>query len=283
MSGILYMVSTPIGNLEDITYRALRILRESDLVAAEDTRNTRHLLEHFDIHTPMSSYHEFNKLEKADDLITRLERGQNIALVTDAGTPGISDPGWELVRMCLEQGIRVEGIPGACACINALVLSGLSTVRFSFEGFLPKDKKELERVLSELENESRTFVIYEAPHHLKKTLSLLFDRLGDRQITLVREMTKLHEEIIPTTLGGALKLYSETEPRGEYVIVLAGKSKEEIASERRQAFESMSLTDHMQMYLDEGLDKKDAMKKVAADLGVSKRDIYKQLLSTEDK
>ena len=278
MSGILYMVSTPIGNLEDITYRAVRTLKEADLVAAEDTRNTRHLLDHFDIHTPMTSYHEFNKLDKAEDLIGRLESGQNIAVVTDAGTPGISDPGWELVRMCLDRSIRVEGIPGPCAAINALVTSGLSTVRFSFEGFLPKDKKELERVLSELKDETRTFVIYEAPHHLVKTLELLLDRLGDRRITLVREMTKLHEEIIPTTLQGALDLYSETDPRGEYVIVLAGKSKSELEKERQLSFESMTLDEHMQMYLDQGLDKKDAMKKVAADRGVSKRDIYKQLL-----
>lgn len=279
MSGILYLVATPIGNLEDMTFRAVRILKEVDLIAAEDTRNSIKLLNHFEIDTPMTSYHEFNKVDKAITLIEKLKEGQNIAVITDAGTPGISDPGEELVKMCYEQGIEVTSVPGPAACITAVTMSGQACRRFAFEAFLPKDKKERRRVLEETKNETRTIIIYEAPHHLIGTLKELRDVLGEeRGITLCRELTKKHEEKEKTTIGGALKSYESKEPRGEYVLVIAGKSKAEVIEEARAAFDEMSIEDHMQMYLDQGMDKKDAMKAVAKDRGVSKRDIYNALL-----
>ena len=279
MSGILYLVATPIGNLEDMTFRAVRILKEVDLIAAEDTRNSIKLLNHFEIDTPMTSYHEFNKVDKAITLIEKLKEGQNIAVITDAGTPGISDPGEELVKMCYEEGIEVTSVPGPAACITAVTMSGQACRRFAFEAFLPKDKKERRRVLEETKNETRTIIIYEAPHHLIGTLKELRDVLGeDRGITLCRELTKKHEEKEKTTIGGALKSYEIKEPRGEYVLVIAGKSKAEVIEEARAAFDEMSIEDHMQMYLDQGMDKKDAMKAVAKDRGVSKRDIYNALL-----
>ena len=279
MSGILYLVATPIGNLEDMTFRAVRILKEVDLIAAEDTRNSIKLLNHFEIDTPMTSYHEFNKVDKAITLIEKLKEGQNIAVITDAGTPGISDPGEELVKMCYEEGIEVTSVPGPAACITAVTMSGQACRRFAFEAFLPKDKKERRRVLEETKNETRTIIIYEAPPHLIGTLKELRDVLGeDRGITLCRELTKKHEEKEKTTIGGALKSYESKEPRGEYVLVIAGKSKAEVIEEARAAFDEMSIEDHMQMYLDQGMDKKDAMKAVAKDRGVSKRDIYNALL-----
>ena len=279
MSGILYLVATPIGNLEDMTFRAVRILKEVDLIAAEDTRNSIKLLNHFEIDTPMTSYHEFNKVDKAITLIEKLKEGQNIAVITDAGTPGISDPGEELVKMCYEQGIEVTSVPGPAACITAVTMSGQACRRFAFEAFLPKDKKERRRVLEETKNETRTIIIYEAPHHLIGTLKELRDVLGeDRGITLCRELTKKHEEKEKTTIGGALKSYETKEPRGEYVLVIAGKSKAEVIEEARAAFDEMSIEEHMQMYLDQGMDKKEAMKAVAKDRGVSKRDIYNALL-----
>ena len=279
MSGTLYLVATPIGNLEDMTFRAVRILKEVDLIAAEDTRNSIKLLNHFDIDTPMTSYHEFNKVDKAITLIAKLKEGQNIAVVTDAGTPGISDPGEELVAMCYEEGIEVTSVPGPAACITAVTMSGQACRRFAFEAFLPKDKKERRRVLEETKNETRTIIIYEAPHHLIGTLKELRDVLGeDRGITLCRELTKKHEEKEKTTIGGALLSYESKEPRGEYVLVIAGKSKAEVIEEARAAFEEMTIQEHMDMYLSQGMDKKDAMKAVAKDRGVSKRDIYNALL-----
>ena len=279
MSGILYLVATPIGNLEDMTFRAVRILKEVDLIAAEDTRNSIKLLNHFEIETPMTSYHEFNKVDKAHTLIAKLKEGQNIAVVTDAGTPGISDPGEELVAMCYEEGIEVTSVPGPAACITAVTMSGQACRRFAFEAFLPKDKKERRRILDELKNETRTIIIYEAPHHLIGTLKELKETLGeDRGITLCRELTKKHEEKEKTTLGGALLTYETKEPRGEYVLVIAGKSKAEVIEEARAAFEEMTIQEHMDMYLAQGMDKKDAMKAVAKDRGVSKRDIYNALL-----
>ena len=278
-TGTVYLVATPIGNLEDMTFRAVRILKEVDLIAAEDTRNSIKLLNHFEIDTPMTSYHEFNKVDKAITLIEKLKEGQNIAVITDAGTPGISDPGEELVKMCYEQGIEVTSVPGPAACITAVTMSGQACRRFAFEAFLPKDKKERRRVLEETKNETRTIIIYEAPHHLIGTLKELRDVLGEeRGITLCRELTKKHEEKEKTTIGGALKSYETKEPRGEYVLVIAGKSKSEVIEEARAAFDEMSIEDHMQMYLDQGMDKKDAMKAVAKDRGVSKRDIYNALL-----
>lgn len=279
MSGTVYLVATPIGNLEDMTFRAVRILKEVDLIAAEDTRNSIKLLNHFEIDTPMTSYHEFNKVDKALTLIEKLKEGQNIAVITDAGTPGISDPGEELVKMCYEEGIEVTSVPGPAACITAVTMSGQACRRFAFEAFLPKDKKERRRVLEETKNETRTVIIYEAPHHLIGTLKELRDVLGeDRGITLCRELTKKHEEKEKTTIGGALKSYETKEPRGEYVLVIAGKSKAEVIEEARAAFEDMSIEEHMNMYLAQGMDKKEAMKAVAKDRGVSKRDIYNALL-----
>lgn len=278
MSGILYLCATPIGNLEDMTFRAVRILKEVDLIAAEDTRNSIKLLQHFDITTPMTSYHEFNKIEKAKKLLEMLHAGKNIAVITDAGTPGISDPGEELVAMCFQEDIEVNALPGAAACITAVTSSGQACRRFSFEAFLPKDKKERARVLDEISRETRTIIIYEAPHHLKATLAELKDVLGDRDITLCRELTKRYEEKRKTTIEKAIAYYQSQEPKGEYVLVIAGKSKEQVRIEQRSQWEEMSIEEHMEMYLSQGMDKKDAMKAVAKDRGVSKRDIYQALL-----
>ncbi len=278
MSGILYLCATPIGNLEDMTFRAVRILKEVDLIAAEDTRNSIKLLQHFDITTPMTSYHEFNKIEKAKKLLEMLHAGKNIAVITDAGTPGISDPGEELVAMCFQEDIEVNALPGAAACITAVTSSGQACRRFSFEAFLPKDKKERARVLDEISRETRTIIIYEAPHHLKATLAELKEVLGDRDITLCRELTKRYEEKRKTTIEKAIAYYQSQEPKGEYVLVIAGKSKEQVRIEQRSQWEEMSIEEHMEMYLSQGMDKKDAMKAVAKDRGVSKRDIYQALL-----
>lgn len=278
MPGKLYLCATPIGNLEDITFRVLRTLKEVDLIAAEDTRNSIKLLNHFEIKTPMTSYHEYNKIDKAYQLVEKLKAGQNIALITDAGTPGISDPGEDLVRICYESGIEVTSLPGACACVTALTLSGLPTRRFCFEAFLPREKKERAAVLDALKTETRTIILYEAPHHLKKTLAELLETLGDRKLTLCRELTKKHETVKVTTLSEAIAYYEENEPRGEYVLVLEGKSMEALAEEARQSFEAMSLEEHMTFYEEQGIPRKDAMKLVAKDRGVSKRDIYNALL-----
>ena len=277
MAGMLYLCATPIGNLQDMTPRVIDTLRQVDVIAAEDTRNSRKLLSAFDIHTPMTSYHEYNKVEKAEQLIGQMQSGKNIALITDAGTPAISDPGEVLVRMCQEAGITVTSLPGPAACITALTLSGLSTRRFCFEGFLPADKKERKEILEELKNETRTIILYEAPHHLVKTLTELSESLGDRKITLCRELTKKFETILPTTLSAALQKYGEEEPRGEYVLVLEGKSREEKKQEAIAAWETMSIEEHMALYEKEGLDAKEAMKCVARDRGVGKREIYEYL------
>lgn len=278
MQGKLYLCATPIGNLEDITYRVLRTLKEVDLIAAEDTRNSIKLLNHFDIHTPMTSYHEYNKIEKAEVLIRKMQEGTNIALITDAGTPGISDPGEDLVRMCYEAGIEVTSLPGPAACITALTLSGLPTRRFAFEAFLPSDKKERQAVLAELVNETRTIILYEAPHRLIKTLNELLEVLGNRKMTLCRELTKKHETAFASTIDDILKFYETQEPKGECVLVIEGKSREELVLEERARFEEMTIEEHMDIYLKQGMDKKEAMKAVAKDRGVSKRDIYQALL-----
>ena len=278
MAGILYLCATPIGNLEDMTYRCVRILKEVDLIAAEDTRNSIKLLNHFEIDTPMTSYHEFNKIEKAHTLLAALKEGKNIAVITDAGTPGISDPGEDLVAMCYEEDIEVNAVPGAAACITAVTSSGQACRRFSFEAFLPKDKKERARVLAEMQQETRTMIVYEAPHHLRATLQELYQALGDRSITLCRELTKRYEEKKKMTLAQAVDYYRENDPRGEYVLVIAGKSKEEVMQEEQSRWEDLSIEEHMQIYLDQDYSKKDAMKAVAKDRGVSKRDIYQALL-----
>ena len=276
--GTLYLCATPIGNLGDITERVLRTLESVDLIAAEDTRNTLRLLNHFGIKKPLTSYHEYNKYTKAEELITKLRRGASIAVVTDAGTPAISDPGEVIAAMCLEQGIRVTSLPGACALITALTMSGMPARRFCFEGFLPADKKERRYILTQLQREERTTILYEAPHHLRGTLQELYDNLGDRRITLCRELSKKFEEALPMTLASSIEYYNENEPRGEYVLVLAGADRAQLEEEKRRNFEEMTLEEHMALYTDQGLSRKDAMKKVAADRGVSKREIYKELM-----
>ena len=279
MTGTLYLCATPIGNLEDMTFRVIRTLKEVDLIAAEDTRNSIKLLNHFEIQTPMTSYHEYNKYEKGRKLVEKLLEGQNIALITDAGTPGISDPGEELVKMCYESGIPVTSLPGAAACITALTISGLSTRRFAFEAFLPSDKKEREQILKEMETETRTMIVYEAPHRLVKTLKLLLERLGNRKITVCRELTKRHETALAVTLEEAVAHYEANPPKGECVLVIEGKSREEAREEERKQWEEMTIEDHMEVYTKQGMDKKSAMKAVAKDRGVSKRDIYQYLES----
>lgn len=274
MPGILYLVATPIGNLEDMTYRAVRILSEVDLIAAEDTRNSIKLLNRFDIKTPMTSYHEHNKYEKATELVSKLVSGINIAVITDAGTPGISDPGEELVKQSYEAGVTVVPIPGACAAVNALIASGLPTRRFAFEAFLPADKKERRSILEELKRETRTIIIYEAPHRLNKTLGELGDVLGDREATVCRELTKKHETFFRATLNRAKEYYTENEPKGECIIVIQGLSREDIESEARKQWDNMSVPDHILLYMNQGMDKKDATKQVAKDRGVPKREIY---------
>lgn len=274
MPGTLYLCATPIGNLGDMTPRAVETLRSVDLIAAEDTRNSIRLLNRFDIHTPMTSYHEHNKVEKAEKLAQQLLAGQNVALITDAGTPAISDPGEVLVRICRENGIPVTSLPGAAACITALTLSGLPTRRFCFEGFLPADKKEKREVLEELAQESRTIILYEAPHRLVRTLEELREKLGDRDVTICRELTKKFESVTPTTLDGALEYYKDREPKGEYVLVLRGKSREEKRREEIQSWEEMTVEEHIAYYQSLGMDGKEAMKQVAKDRGVGKREIY---------
>ena len=279
MTGTLYLCATPIGNLEDMTFRVIRTLKEVDLIAAEDTRNSIKLLNHFEIQTPMTSYHEYNKYEKGRKLVEKLLEGQNIALITDAGTPGISDPGEELVKMCYESGIPVTSLPGAAACITALTISGLSTRRFAFEAFLPSDKKEREQILKEMETETRTMIVYEAPHRLVKTLKLFLERLGNRKINVCRELTKRHETALAVTLEEAVAHYEANPPKGECVLVIEGKSREEAREEERKQWEEMTIEDHMEVYTKQGMDKKSAMKAVAKDRGVSKRDIYQYLES----
>lgn len=278
MAGTLYLCATPIGNLEDITFRVLRTLKEVDLIAAEDTRNSIKLLNHFDIKTPMTSYHEFNKIDKAYQLVEKLKQGMNIALITDAGTPGISDPGEDIVRICYEEGIEVTSLPGAAACITALTMSGRSTRRFAFEAFLPRDKKERARVLEELKEETRTIILYEAPHHLLKTVSELKETLGNRELTVCRELTKKHEEKIQTTFEDLLDFYREREPRGEYVLIICGRDPVEMKKEAQENWEAMTIQEHMAYYESRGVDHKEAMKLVAKDRGVGKRDIYQMLL-----
>ncbi len=283
MQGKLYLCATPIGNLEDITLRVLRTLKEVDLIAAEDTRNSIKLLNHFQIKTPMTSYHEYNKIEKAYQLVEKMQQGQNIALITDAGTPGISDPGEELVRICQEAGISITSLPGAAACITALTMSGLPTRRFAFEAFLPKDKKERTRILSSLEQETRTIILYEAPHHLKKTLEELLKTLGDRKITLCRELTKKYETAFPTTISGAISYYEGQEPRGEFVLVIQGKDQQQLIREQQKSWETLSLEEHMQHYESQGIPRKEAMKQVAKDRGISKREVYGKLLESSSE
>lgn len=281
MAGMLYICATPIGNLEDITLRVLRILKEVDLIAAEDTRNSIRLLNHFQIKTPMTSYHEYNRYDKAVKLVQKMQQGANVALITDAGTPAISDPGEELVRQCLEAGIEVTSAPGPSAFVTALTISGKAAGRFCFEAFLPYDRKERRQVLEELKRETRTILLYEAPHKLKKTLQDLYDALGDRPVSLCRELTKKHETNFRTTLEGAIRYYETEEPRGEYVLVIEGAKRREVRERELQDVLAMSIPEHVALYENQGMDRKDAMKQVAKDREVGKREIYQALL--EDK
>ena len=284
MAGKLFLCATPIGNLEDITFRVLETLKNADLIAAEDTRGSIKLLNHFDIHVPMTSYHEYNKYDKAKYLIRQMQEGKNIALVTDAGTPGISDPGEELVRMCLDEGIEVTSLPGACACITALTMSGLPTRRFCFEGFLPADKKEQQKVLDRLKTETRTCILYEAPHRLLKTLSLLEKNLdGGRKLSVLRELTKRHETLWRGTIGSAVAYYTENPPKGEIVLVIEGASETQMELEKQQSWDQVPLKDHVNMYIAQGMTKKDAMKAAAKDRGLSRRDIYNALIEEESE
>ena len=283
MAGTLYLCATPIGNLEDMTFRVIRILKEVDLIAAEDTRNSIRLLNHFEIHTPMTSYHEYNKIDKGRYLIGQLLEGKNVALITDAGMPGISDPGEELVKMAYEAGVAVTSLPGACACVTALTLSGLSTRRFCFEAFLPAEKKERQQVLEELRTETRTIIIYEAPHRLVKTLEELLETLGDRRLTVCRELTKKHETAFVTTIQEALEHYRMIKPLGECVLVLEGRSRREMEQEAQAAWEQISIEEHMKQYERQGIGRKEAMKLVARDRGMKKREVYQYLVEHSEE
>ena len=281
--GMLYLCATPIGNLSDITQRVLDTLQEVDVIAAEDTRNSLKLLNHYEIKTPMTSYHEYNKVEKAHTLIEQMRAGKNVALITDAGTPAISDPGEVLVHLCHEHGIRVTSLPGACACITALTLSGFPSRRFSFEGFLPSEKKERKEVLDLLVTERRTVILYEAPHHLKKTLQELTEAVGNRRIALCRELTKKFETVEIMTLEESIRKYETEDPRGEYVLVLAGRDVNELKQEETDRWLNMSIEEHMAYYEQQGVDHKEAMKAVAKDRGIGKRDVYQYLIKSVDK
>lgn len=276
--GMLYLVATPIGNLEDITLRALRVLKEVDLVAAEDTRQTLKLLNHFEIKKPLVSYYEHNKVEKGNQLIRQMLEGRNIALVSDAGTPGISDPGEDLVRLAVKNDIEVTAVPGPVAAITGLITSGMATGRFVFEGFLPMNKRVRKEHLNSLINETRTVIFYEAPHKLIYTLKDLYGVMGNRQIVLARELTKRFEEKLRLTLEEAIQKYTEEPPKGEFVLIMEGASEEELKEQEHKKWEGMSLPEHVGMYMEQGMNKKEAMKKVAEDRGISKRDVYNSLL-----
>lgn len=278
MSGKLYLCATPIGNLEDITFRVIRILKEADLIAAEDTRNSIKLLNHFDIHTPMTSYHEYNKIEKGQALVKKMEEGARIALITDAGTPGISDPGEELVRMCHDAGIEVTSVPGPCALVTALTMSGLPSRRFAFEAFLPMDKKERKQILEELKNETRTIVLYEAPHRLERTLTELFETLGNRSAVLCRELTKKHETAVRADLKSLLEMTSLQKPLGECVLVVHGADRQDLEKTQQESWKELSVQEHVSFYEKMGMDRKEAMKQTALDRGMTKREIYQEIM-----
>jgi 16S rRNA (cytidine1402-2'-O)-methyltransferase len=279
--GTLYLCATPIGNLKDITERVIITLKEVDIIAAEDTRNSIKLLNHFGIKTPMTSYHEYNRYDKAAGLIDKMMEGKDIALITDAGTPGISDPGQVFVSMCHDAGIRVTSLPGACALITALTMSGLKTGRFCFEAFLPYDKKDRREILTELASETRTIIIYEAPHHLKKTLTDLKDSLGNRKISVCRELTKQFEEVLHFTMDEAVEYYSVNEPRGEYVLCIEGRDRDELRQKEQESWQELSIEEHMKIYEDKGHDRKECMKMVAKDRGISKREVYDALIGRD--
>ena len=275
MSGKLYVVPTPIGNLKDITLRALEVLQAVDIIAAEDTRQSLKLLNHFNIKKPLISYHKFNENIKSDNIIESLMRGKNIALVSDAGTPGISDPGSVIIKRCIQENIPFEVLTGATAVTTALVYSGLDTTKFLFRGFLPRDNKDKKQVIEDVKNRPETLVFYEAPHRLQKTLEFLLENLGDRNIALCRELTKLHEEIIRISLKEAIEYYTSNAPKGEFVLVIEGKSNEEIKREIEAAWQELTIEEHIKKYMSEGYNKKDSVKMVTKDRGISKSEVYK--------
>ncbi len=275
--GVLTLCATPIGNLEDMTYRAVRVMKEADIIAAEDTRHTRKLLTHFDIHTSLESYHEHNKKVKGPVLIEKLKQGKDIVLVTDAGTPGISDPGEDMVKLALEAGIKVTAVPGAVAGIIGLIISGQNTRRFSFEGFLPQDKKERNVRLKALEGDTNTIILYEAPHRIKKTIGYLYQGLGNRSITITRELTKKYEEVSKMYLEEAILYFNDRDPRGEYVLIIEGADQELLDQQAARSWEDITIEDHMNQYIKENISEKDAMRLVAKDRGVSKREIYQHV------
>ena len=283
IKGGLFLCATPIGNLGDMTIRTLETLKKADIIAAEDTRNTLRLLNHFEIKASLTSYHEHNKYEKAEYLIKEMLEGKSVALVTDAGTPAISDPGEVLVKRCIEENIPVTSLPGACALITALTVSGLSTKSFVFEGFLPPEKRDRLKILKKLENETRTIILYEAPHRMKKTVDMLNETLGNRRVSLCRELTKIHEEVIRTDLSSACLYFEDNAPKGEYVIVIEGRNETELEEEDRKSYEELSVSEHVKRYTDEGMDLKEAMKKAAKDRGVTKRDIYSELCRLKEE
>lgn len=282
-NGILYLCATPIGNLDDITVRCLNVLRECDLIACEDTRHSLKLLNHFDIHKPLTSYFEHNKREKGEYIISQLRSGKNVALMTDAGTPAISDPGEDLVKLCIGEGLKVVPIPGAVALINALIISGQNTTRFAFEGFLSMNKKSRYEHLEAVKADSRTLIFYEAPHKLTRTLADMKKYFGNRRISIARELTKVHEECLYTTIDDAIEYYKDNNPKGEYVLIVEGMSTNDKNNEAAQEFEAMTVTEHVKMLIDGGMDKKEAIKKAALDRGLAKRDVYNEFVKEESK
>ncbi len=282
-TGTLYLCATPIGNLDDVSVRMLNTLKNVDLIACEDTRHSLKLLNHFNISKPLTSYFEHNKKEKGELLVSELKSGKNIALVTDAGTPAISDPGEDLVKMCIENSIKVVPVPGPTALINALIISGQNTQRFSFEGFLSMNKKSRDIHLKEIANDTRTLIFHEAPHKLTRTLNDLYKYLGDRSISLVRELTKIHEECIKTTLSEAIDYFKTNQPKGEYVLVIAGKKAEEIEEESRSQYMDLTICEHVNLMICQGIDKKEAYKQVAKLRGISKRDVYNEYINNGDE
>ncbi|MBU3182009.1 16S rRNA (cytidine(1402)-2'-O)-methyltransferase [Clostridium psychrophilum] len=278
MTGKLYLVPTPIGNLKDITLRALEVLHNVDIIAAEDTRQSIKLLNHFNIKKPLISYHKYNEQGRSEDIIRQIKEGKNIAIISDAGTPGISDPGSVIVLKCIERKIEFEVLPGATAITTALVYSGLDTTKFIFRGFLPRENKDRKPIISDLIDRSETLIFYESPHRLLNTLEFLHENLGDRKISMCRELTKLYEEIIRLTLEEAVVYYQNNSPRGEYVLVIDGKSKENIEKDERAKWDSLTIEEHILKYIDEGISKKDAIKKVAKDRIMPKSEVYKHSL-----
>ena len=276
LGGYLYLVATPIGNLSDISERALKVLSEVDFIAAEDTRNSGTMLARFGISKPMVSYFEHNKRERGEMIAERLKNGESCALITDAGTPAISDPGEDIVRLCAERGITVTSIPGCCAAITALTLSGLSTTRFTFEGFISTAKNERRARLEELSNERRTMIIYEAPHKLKNTLDDLLKHFGDRKIALCRELTKLNEDIMRTTVSGAIEHYSTHDPRGEYVLIIEGATEESVKPSYPD-----DVAEHVRLLEESGLGRMDAIKAAARERGVAKNEVYSAVMKKD--